>query len=205
MAVPSAQTVKTVEQIAAKTTKWSGGFLKDTANTWSALHIKPTMNVGDSAKYLFAPISDLAKAPFRVMGWIGKGAGWASVEVAKGAGKASIWGLKQPFIGIGKLATGTAKLAWNHKIPTLAIAGTGAAIAVANGTRDRAAAQTQQELMAQAAAGGQQAYGPAITPEEYAQMEARMKQSGPGQTGFAEAIAAKRESAAVTPQTAASL
>jgi hypothetical protein len=205
MAAPSAQTVKTVEQIAAKTTKWSGGFLKDTANTWSALHIKPTMNVGDSAKYLFAPISDLAKAPFRVMGWIGKGAGWASVEVAKGAGKASIWGLKQPFIGIGKLATGTAKLAWNHKIPTLAIAGTGAAIAVANGSRDRAAAQTQQELIAQAMGGGQQACGPAITPEEYAQMEARMKQGGPGQTGFAEAIAAKRESATVTPQTAASL
>ena len=145
------------------------------------------------------------RASGAVVGAVAKGGAIASVKVAEAGGKGIFWLLKQPVVGLLNLTAGGIKLVRGHPIASLAVVGTGAAIAMANGSRDRAAAQTQEQLMAQAAAGGQQACGPAITPEEYAQMEARMKQGGPGQTGFAEAIAAKRESATATPQTAASL
>ena len=166
-------------------------------------------NLGRAAtEPLSKPAATSALEFLKVWKWPGHimGAGAAaSGEAAKQTGKGALWMIKQPIAGVIDLFGFTVKAVRKNKVAALAIVGAGTAVYFSNHMRDRAAAQTQQELMAQAAAGGQQACGPAITPEEYAQMEARMKQSGPGQTGFAEAIAAKRESAAVTPQTAASL
>lgn len=147
------------------------------------------------------------RAAGAVVGVVAKGGAVASVKVAEASGKGIFWMLKQPVVGLLHLTAGGISLIRKNPIPALLVAGTGAAIAMTNGSRDKAAAQTQQELIAQAMGGGQQAYEPAITPEEYAQMEARMKQSSQGQSGFAEAIAAKRESAAAnpTPQATAAL
>ena len=152
-------------------------------------------------------IGDVLKSPFRAMGWVGKGAGMASVKTAEAAGHGAVWMVKQPFVGVGKVTMGLGRFAWQHKLATVAVFGTGAAIAVANSLQDQAAAQTQQQLAEQAMGGGQQpAAGPAITPEEYAQLEARMKQGGDQKNGFADAIAAQRQVAATaTPETAAAL
>ena len=161
--------------------------------------------VGATGGLVVDGLMAVPRATGTVVGAVAKGGAIASVKVAEAGGKGIFWMVKQPVVGLLNLTAGGIKLVRGHPIASLAVVGTGAAIAVTNGMRDKAASQTQQELMVQAAAGGQQAYGPAVTPEEYAQMEARMKQGGPGQTGFAEAIAAKRESATATPQTAASL
>jgi hypothetical protein len=170
-------------------------------------------NNGAGAGKLFGGLYGLAvdtvmfipRAIGGTLGLVAKGGVTASVKTAEVSGRGALWVVKQPVVGLLHLTAGGISLIRKNPIPALLVAGTGAAIAMTNGSRDKAAAQTQQELMAQAMGGGQQAYGPAVTPEEYAQMEARMKQGGPGQTGFAEAIAAKRESAAATPQTAAAL
>ncbi len=114
-------------------------------------------------------------------------------------GRGAFWMIKQPIAGAIDILGFGVKAVRKHKVAALVIAGTGTAVYFANHLRDSAAAQTQQQLMGQAMGQQPAGYGPAITPEEYAQMEARMKQGSAGQTGFAEAVTAKREAAAATP------
>jgi hypothetical protein len=81
----------------------------------------------------------------------------------------------------------------------------GGGLIVGKWLRNRAEHETQNDLMAQAMGQVPVGYGSAITADEYALLESRMKQSGAAQTCFADAITAKRAAAAdrPAPQTAA--
>ena len=133
-----------------------------------------------------------------VLGAVAKVASWPLALAGKGA----MWMVKQPLVGIGKMSMGVFHVAGRHKLATGVMAlGAGAAY-VASRLRDDAVDQTRQQLVGQVMGQVPVGYGSAITPDEYALLEARMKQSGAGQTGFADAITAKRAAAAAPPTAA---